>query len=310
MQVAGLCASHTPLKDIHSPGVEVAAEVAATFDEIRAWVRKLDPELVIVFGPDHFNSFFYHLMPSFCIGAMADAIGDWNTPKGSLRIDQGAAEGCLRHLHKRGVDVAISYRMQLDHGLTQTLQMSFEWQALPPVIPIFVNCAAPPLPPFARIIALGRAVGEFARERDQRVLIVGSGGLSHDPPLPSLRDSPPEIRERIIAGGPLPPAARAARESRVADEGLQQRAGTSPNIAVNPSWDRRFLELLQARDFDRLSAFDDEELTALAGRGGHEVRTWIATAAALAEIPNTQSCLRMYQPIPIWVAGFGVLTIE
>jgi len=310
MQVVGLCASHTPLKDIHHPGADLAAEVAATFGKIRAWVRKFDPQLVIVFGPDHFNGFFYHLMPSFCIGAAADSIGDWNTPQGALRIDQDMAEACVRHLHKRGVDIAISYRMQVDHGLAQTLQMSFEWQALPPIIPIFVNCAAPPLPPFARIIALGRAVGEFARECDQRVLIVGSGGLSHDPPLPSLRDSPPEVRERLIAGGVLPPATRAAREARVADEGLQQLAGSSPNTPVNPNWDRRFLELLRARDFDRLSTFEDEELTGLAGRGGHEVRTWVATAAALSEIPNTHSHLHMYQPIPIWIAGFGVLTIE
>jgi 2,3-dihydroxyphenylpropionate 1,2-dioxygenase len=200
--------------------------------------------------------------------------------------------------------------LQVDHGLTQTLQLCFDWAALPPIVPIVINCVAAPRPPIARVIALGQAIGEFARTFGRRVLIIGSGGLSHDPSVPTLRDAAPEVRERIIAGGPLPPAARAARQARVADEGLQQAAGTSASIPVNPHWDREFVDLIIARDFDRLRALDDTELTAIAGRGGHEVRTWIATAAAMAVIPNTRAQLKMYRPIPIWVAGFGVLTIE
>ena len=30
------------------------------------------PDLVVVFGPDHFNGFFYELMPAFCIGTAAE----------------------------------------------------------------------------------------------------------------------------------------------------------------------------------------------------------------------------------------------
>ncbi|MSR14176.1 MAG: 3-carboxyethylcatechol 2,3-dioxygenase [Gammaproteobacteria bacterium] len=310
MRVAAICASHAPLKDIHSPGADTAIEVARVFEEVRAWVRDLAPELVIVFGPDHFNGFFYQLMPSFCIGTAVESIGDWNTPAGTLPVDSAAAEACVKFLHQQGVDIAVSYRMQVDHGLVQTLQMICDWAALPPLLPIFVNCAAPPLPPFARMVALGRAIGTFARDCGRRVLIVGSGGLSHDPPVPALRGAAPEVRERLIVGGPMPATMRAARQARVAEEGLKQLAGTSECVPVNPVWDRHFLDLLLARDFVALSAIEDLALTAAAGRGGHEVRTWVATAAAMSMIPHSQSRLRMYRPIPIWVAGYGVLTIE
>ncbi|MGH8596475.1 MAG: 3-carboxyethylcatechol 2,3-dioxygenase [Gammaproteobacteria bacterium] len=310
MGVAALCASHTPLKDLHSPGAEAATEVAATFTEIRAWVGAFDPDLVIVLGPDHFNGFFYHLMPPFCIGAEAHSLGDWSTPTGVLPVDQQLAEACTEFLHSRGIDMAISYRMQVDHGLTQTLQMTMEWATLPPIIPLFINCAAPPRPPFARVIALGRALGEFARDCGRRVLLISSGGLSHDPPVPSLADAPPEIRERLIAGGALSATARAARQARVAEEGLRQSSGLSDCVPVNAHWDKGFIDLLVNRDFDQIAAFDDGTLTAVAGRGGHEVRTWVAAAAAMSVIPETHARLRMYRPIPIWVAGFGVLTIE
>lgn len=309
MPAIGLCASHTPLKDFHDPGADAQAEVARCFAEVRTWIREFAPELVVMFGPDHFNGFFYRLMPSFCVGAAAESVGDWNTPAGDLPVADALAEACVRHLHAAGVDTAISYRMEVDHGLTQTLQMTFEWAELPPVLPIFINCAAPPRPPMQRVLALGRAVGEFLQTLPQRVLVVGSGGLSHDPPMPALASAPPAVRERIIAGGRLSAEARAARQANVVNEGLRQTQGTSSAIALNAEWDRHILELLIRRDFAALTRLDDAGITRDGGCGGHEIRAWLATAAALSVLPGTRAQVRMYRPIPLWVAGFGVMTI-
>ncbi|MGD9604137.1 MAG: 3-carboxyethylcatechol 2,3-dioxygenase [Gammaproteobacteria bacterium] len=310
MAIRALCASHTPLKDFHDPGAEAYAEVSRCFEDVRAWVHDFAPELVVVFGPDHFNGFFYRLMPPFCIGAAAESVGDWNTPSGPLPVASAIAESCARYLHANDLDVAISYRMDLDHGLTQTLQMTFDWDALPPVLPVFVNCAAPPRPPIRRVIALGRALGAFLKARPERVLVVGSGGLSHDPPMPALATAPPPVRERIVAGGLLSPEARAARQERVVDEGRRQAEGRSDAVPLNPAWDRHVLDLLVRRDFAALAMLDDEEISREGGCGGHEIRAWIATAAALSVLPATTSHVRMYRPIPQWVAGFGVMTID
>ncbi|EUA51237.1 catalytic LigB subunit of aromatic ring-opening dioxygenase family protein [Mycobacterium xenopi 3993] len=35
-----------------------------------------------------------------------------------------------------------------------------------------------------------------------RVLVVGSGGLSHDPPMPTLATASPSALERIVHGRP------------------------------------------------------------------------------------------------------------
>lgn len=308
MSVFAICASHTPLKDHHSPPAALRQALDGCFAQLRERVAAFAPQCIVVFGPDHFNGFFHRLMPSFCIGAEAQSIGDWQTPVGALPTDAVLAGRLAAAVHERDVDVALSHRMEVDHGLTQTLGMLCDWQRLPPVLPIFINCVGAPRPPLKRVLALGRAVGEFVAGLGQRVLIIGSGGLSHDPPVPALDGAPPEVRERLIAGGTLSPEARAARQARVIEEGLKQAAGTSDCTPLNESWDREFLARLVARDFDALTRYTDEDITRDAGRGGHEIRCWLATAAAMHALGAPAPQVAFYAPIPVWVAGFGVLT--
>jgi 2,3-dihydroxyphenylpropionate 1,2-dioxygenase len=308
MPVAALFASHTPLKDHHAPAAAIAREVDACLDGVRAWIAAFDPELVIACGPDHFNGFFYRLMPSFCIGTAASSVGDWNTPAGALPVAGDIARNCAESVQADGVDVAISYRMDVDHGVTQLLNQVFTWDALPPLVPVFVNCAAPPLPPFARVIALGRALGRFAARQPCRVLLTASGGLSHDPPVPTLERAPAAVRERLIGGGALDAEARAARQQRVLADAARQVAGTSDRTPLNPDWDREFLRRLCADDVEGIAGMNDAAITTVAGCGGHEIRTWVAVAAAARAAGIGTFDLRYYRAIPEWVAGYAVMT--
>lgn len=308
MSVLAICASHTPLKDHSEPGPGVRAAVDACFAQLRDRVVAFAPELLVVFGPDHFNGFFHRLMPSFCIGAMAESIGDWNTPSGPLPCAPALAVRAAEHAHQRGVDLAVSWRMEVDHGLTQTTQMLVDWDQLPPMLPIFINCVGAPRPPLKRVEALGRAVGEFLGTLDQRVLLLGSGGISHDPPVPALDTAAPEVRERLIGGGAVSREARAARQARVLEDARGQVAGTSNGLPLNPAWDHAFLAALLAQDFGRLTAYDDAGISRDGGRGGHEIRTWIAVAAAMSALGARPPKLEFYAPIAEWVAGFGVVS--
>ena len=308
MTVATVFASHSPLKDYLSPGSAIEDEVNTCLAEVRNWIAEFAPDLIIAVGPDHFNGFFYRLMPSFCIGAAAESVGDWNTPGGSLPVAGDVAEDCVRALHAAGIDAAISYSMDVDHGVTQLLDQLFDWKVLPPIVPVFINCAAPPRPPIARVIAFGKALGEFVTNYPGRVLLAASGGISDDPPMPQLASAPEPIRKRIIAGGRLDPEARAARQERVLAEATRQIDGTSDRTPLNAEWDHAFLARLQAFDFDALASMIDESITRDGGCGGHEIRTWIAVAAAAASAGIAHLELRYYRPIPEWIAGYGVMT--
>ena len=183
--------SHSPLLNLPGPSQDLLDDINVALTDAREFVREYDPELVVIFSPDHYNGFFYRLMPPFCIGTSAVGVGDFGTQAGPLNVAEDIATECAAAVLDAGVDVAISASMEVDHGTVQPLQMLFGDATACSVIPIFINSVATPLGPLKRARALGAAVGRFAAGLNKRVLLVGSGGLSHDPPVPTLASAPP-----------------------------------------------------------------------------------------------------------------------
>ncbi|WP_039823076.1 3-carboxyethylcatechol 2,3-dioxygenase [Nocardia testacea] len=308
MPLAVCCVSHSPLLELPGPGPELRAEVGAALDRARDFVRSFDPELVVLFAPDHYNGFFYKLMPPFCVGTAATAVGDYGTHAGPLRVPEARALRLAEALLDAGIDIAISAQMSVDHGTVQPLQRLFGDATARPVIPVFVNSVATPLGPLRRVRALGTAVGRHLATLGTRVLVIGSGGLSHDPPVPQRATAPEPVLERIVYGRPMSTEQRAARQTAVIAAARDFAAGDSPLRALNPEWDRAFLELV---DTGRLAAVDDwdnGEITRVAGNSAHEVRTWVAAFAALAAHGAYRTEVRYYRPAPELIAGFAVRT--
>ncbi len=309
-----VCAAHSPLMNYLSPDVEVSQPILDTLLGLSEQVKAFDPELIVVFGPDHFAGFFYDLMPPFCVGVRAKAMGDFgiSTDGQSYDVPEELARGLVKSLHAEGVDAALSYRMQADHGFAQSLEQVAGGGGRDPTIPIFVNCAAPPLPPMTRMRRLGEAVGKFLSTTDKRVLLIGSGGLSHDPPIPEVLTASPAVQDILIAGYNQPPERMQAKIQRNIDTARALDAGTGTAIALNPQWDVRFMDLLIAGDLDTVASLDMDQARSMAGCGVHEVRTWLAAFAAFAALgakgPYPQA-VRHYTPVPLWNAGFGIVSV-
>ncbi|MQS40148.1 3-carboxyethylcatechol 2,3-dioxygenase, partial [Streptomyces katsurahamanus] len=194
--------SHSPLIGRNDPAPEVLAAVEDAVDTARTFVRAFDPDLVVLYAPDHYNGFFYREMPPFCLGTDANAVGDFGSSAGPLPVDADAARALARGVLDRGVDLTVSARMTVDHGFVQPLEVLFGGIDEIPVVPVFVNGVATPLGPVGRVRALGAALGEAAAALDRRVLFLGSGGLSHDPPVPVLEGAPPRVADALIDGRP------------------------------------------------------------------------------------------------------------
>ncbi|MTD56573.1 3-carboxyethylcatechol 2,3-dioxygenase [Amycolatopsis pithecellobii] len=310
MGVALACLSHTPLLELgDQPRAEVRRSLDDAISELREFVLAYDPTLVVLFAPDHYNGFFHDLMPPFCVGFDAVAVGDFDSQAGPLDVPAGTAAKLAQEVIHRDIDMAISRRMEVDHGAVQPLEVLFGDIAAKPVIPIFVNSVAEPFTTMRRIRLMGAAVGSFVTDlTTERVLLVGSGGLSHDPPVPRWDTATDEQREAMLDGRHPTTAARAARQQRVIDTARAFAAGTATIRELNPAWDNAFLDLLHRRALSGADAMTPDQMAGDAGNSAHEVRTWLAAFSALSTAsPAYTVHQRFYRAIPEYIAGFAVM---
>lgn len=308
MSLALVCMSHSPLLEHADPPADVAESVLNAFDTAREFVADYDPTLIVSFAPDHYNGFFYDLMPPFCVGYEALGVGDFGTQAGPLDVPSGLSAQLAQAVIDRDIDLAISRRIELDHGAVQPLEILFGDIAAKPVVPIFVNCVAEPFTSMRRIRQLGTAVGEFVAGLDERVLLIGSGGLSHDPPVPQWATATEPQREMLLDGRHPTAAARDARQTRVIETAKLFAAGQADIRDLNPEWDREFMDVMARGTLQDIDDWAPEQMAKDAGNSAHEVRTWLAAFSALQAAGPYEVHSSFYRPIPEFIAGFGVMT--
>jgi len=295
--------SHSPFATMAPPASasEPGGRFLADAARVAAAVARLGQDAVVVIGPDHFHANFYDVMPPFVLGVEeAEGFGDFGSRPGPLPVATGLAWPIRDGLAGAGFDVALSYALTVDHGVVQSYDVLC--RAGLPLVPLVVNTAAPPLPSMERCAALGRALGAAVRaaEFPGRVLLIASGGLSHWLPSNDPRDASvaAERRASVIHGRKDVRAVAAAREPAV------RAMGGNPDAHVNTEWDGWFLKQLSDGDLTPVAELGDAGLEEIAGRGGHEIRTWLVGLAAV----GTPLAWTSYEPVPEWITGMGIGT--
>jgi 2,3-dihydroxyphenylpropionate 1,2-dioxygenase len=308
MTLALMCASHSPLMNDGEASDATRQKVGRAFGELARFAETFDPDFVIQFAPDHFNGLFYDLMPAFCVGVAAESIGDWGTAAGILNVPEETAHALTVQLLNNDIDVAVSDKMQVAHGFVQIWENTVASALRFPVVPVFINCAAPPLPGFRRARLLGEAAGRFALASGKKVLFAASGGLSHDPLTPQMANAPADLRARLIANRDQSAQERESREQRVLSAGRRAAAGDADILPVSEAWDHAFLQ--QFRDAP-MAEFDNvkmPDLVQVAGRGGPEVLCWVAAMAAVSVAGPVRTDLHIYEAVQGWIAGMAMVT--
>lgn len=306
-----VCTSHSPLLLSVSPrDKHLGDRFFAALETAQRTIMDYAPGVIIIFAPDHFNGFFYDNMPSFCIGLEATASADWDIEPGKLNVPRSLARDLAEAMRTDGLDVAISYRMTIDHGFTIPLKLLVQRLDAFPTIPIFINCNAPPLPSCRRVRLMGEAVGRFLRRNGARAVLIGSGGLSHDPPHPSFENAPPDVQQLLTAAKPWDSAHERARQDRVKTAANELIKGGGPCLPPNPTWDRAFLDLLFRQELERMDAFSDSWIRQEGGSGGQEIRNWIAGFAALGAGGRYRAAELYYEVVTEWITGMAVVQAE
>jgi 2,3-dihydroxyphenylpropionate 1,2-dioxygenase len=305
--VLGIGASHTTLMNTRWAQVdhlERAHSFRNALHEASKALRGAAPDAVVIVGSNHFRGFWLDLMPSFTIG-VGEVIssGEHGTPTGILASHARLGQYLCASLIEQDFDVAFSTKLTVDHGISHAVQWLVQDAAIP-IVPLVINCFAPPLPTLRRAKALGSALRIALQSTTQceRVAVIATGGLSHTLPFPDWRAPRSDDDEYLIESWKLGRGHWQDYE--------QRRRSIVVNAAprVNDAFDASFLGLVREGRVGELPAlYSDAELTRCAGNGAAELRAWQIMAGALN---NRLGCVVAYSPMPEWLTGMAVAVID
>jgi protocatechuate 4,5-dioxygenase beta chain len=189
--IGGLGTSHVPsIGAALDKGLRESADWKPFFDGYGAgkdWVRRARPDVAVVIFNDHGNSFFLDRVPTFAVG-VADSYAPVDEGYGPRKLPPfpGAADlswHLVDRLVERHFDPMICREIEVDHGLQVPMELFFGRPEAWPVkvVPIWVNTIQYPIPTPQRCWDMGRVLREAIETfpGDDRVVIMGTGGLSH-----------------------------------------------------------------------------------------------------------------------------------
>ena len=235
----------------HNPGAPALAaregpqgETARHYAEMAKHLKAIAPDVLIIFTDDHFNTFFLDNFPTFAIG-IADTTSGPNDQTPMPRYEVAVPGDLATHIRNaaiaHGFDISLVQDFEVDHAIMVPLHFLTPHMRIP-VLPIFINCLAPPLPSAQRCYALGEAVRDAVASWPQplRVAAIGSGSFS------------------LEIGGPKIP--------------VGNRAACTPD----PEWAQHVQELSVKGRIDDLIGEATTARMLQAGNIGGELLNWIA----------------------------------
>ncbi|MEH7253924.1 hypothetical protein V7111_17520 [Neobacillus niacini] len=302
--IAGVAMSHSPMiMTNEAGGGDKGQRFLNTAAKMKKYLEDSGVDVIVLVSDDHFNSYFYDHMPSFTIGiGECEGWGDWQLPKYKIPVQQELAEHILNTSLENNVDFAFTLKMKVDHGHTQGIYfLNPDLQI--PVVPIAVNTSAPPLPTMDRCFQIGEIIRKAIEswDKDLKVAIVASGGLSHWVPIPKIESEKQEDQFliNVLKNG--------RQRIKQLDEYLKLRETNVTRIKsgpVNEQIDREFLCLVTEKDYAALRNWSAEYIEEHLGNGGQEIRNWLVLLGALENFDASVAC---YEPIPEWVTGMAIV---
>jgi hypothetical protein len=176
---------HPPrlVREIADSPVELRA--ASLMKQVRRYVEKAAPDVIIEVDSDHFVNFFYNNVPAFCVGLAEEAEGPQEIwcpmPRYVVKGHVPLARGLLSYGLRSNFDLAAAEELRLDHSVVVPLHFLNPNMEIP-VVPLYTNGFAAPTPTARRCYSVGRMVRRFIDQwgENLRVAIIASGCFAQD----------------------------------------------------------------------------------------------------------------------------------
>lgn len=265
--VLAACASHAPMMASARDAAPAHQRKAffSAMEHLREEIEARRVTTMIVVSNEHFTNFFLECFPQLCVG-----VGEVNTGPAEpwLGIPQGPVLG--------NPDLALQLT-------TALLGVGFD-------------------PAFSHRLDMDHGIMTVYQELDparnaRLVPIVQNCAVKPMSPLSrswelgmalrqAIEEYPGEERVALIGAG-----------------GLSHWVGVPRVGDIDEDFDRWFLAHLEGGTVPTILDLSDSEID-LAGNGAHEIRSWVAVAAAASP---THASVLAYEPIAEWITGMGVV---
>ncbi|NIE72942.1 protocatechuate 3,4-dioxygenase [Pantoea sp. Ap-967] len=189
--VGGFWMPHDPVMFVapEAPPEPQRNAVWGAFSECAKRLAELQPTSVVIVGCDHYILFGTHCLPQYVI-ATGDVDGPIDRLPGLAREQvlnhERLAAHIVEHAQAGGIDWTVARSFTVDHSFSIPHQLVVRpAQALLgrelPTIPVYLACGVDPYIPLSRAADLGRQIRAAVESFDEheRVVIIGSGGISH-----------------------------------------------------------------------------------------------------------------------------------
>jgi aromatic ring-opening dioxygenase catalytic subunit (LigB family) len=186
--VAVVGVQHNPLlwRTLADPREPDLVALRDEFAAVSARLLATRPDTLVVIGTDHLTQWFYENMPSFLIGkapvipaTFASEQREFGITPHVLAGDVPLATWLLGDGLTRDIDFACSDEFRADHSILVPLRFLSPGLDIP-IVPVFTNCMAPPLPRAERFYAVGEVIRASldACPLPRRVAVIASGHLA------------------------------------------------------------------------------------------------------------------------------------
>jgi len=167
-----------------APPVEQRDTVYGAFGTMREHLEAAHVDALVMLTSEHWANFFLDHIGAFCVGraeTFAGPIEPWlRVQKTKVPGNPELATQIIEAAYANGVEPSYAQELEFDHGTMVPLHFLTPAMNVP-VVPIVFNTLAFPQPTAKRCYQFGQIIGNVARASSQRIGIVATGGMSHDP---------------------------------------------------------------------------------------------------------------------------------
>jgi aromatic ring-opening dioxygenase catalytic subunit (LigB family) len=159
-------------------------------DELRRRLEVARPDVIVMLSNDHLLNWPINNVPRWTVGIGEEHVGpaDWFDEwlalgKFHVKGHPELARTIVREADRLGVSFAFLRRLEFDDGFSVPLHYLTPRMDVA-LVPVAMNCTVPPVPSTADTYRMGEALREIITHRwpgSERVAVIGTGGLSHEP---------------------------------------------------------------------------------------------------------------------------------